>query len=160
MKHLAGYFYLKQIVFFWIASPCLFIYFYTYLFFFLRSWFLWTNKKLSDWMMHELKDVTAYSTCIFFSKRCASDWNYFIATYLVKKKSEVAPIWGHVCLMFKNSLTKVQNSFLATMAPPNDLCSTYLMENLHQDINRVSSLIRCLNGIFPLRKCSIKTLTH
>ena len=35
---------------------------------------------------------------------------------------------------------------------------TSWMAYLHQDINRVSSFSRCLNGIFPRRKCSIKAL--
>ena len=37
---------------------------------------------------------------------------------------------------------------------------TSLMADLHQDIKRVSSFSRCLNGIFPRRNCSVKTLVH
>ena len=37
---------------------------------------------------------------------------------------------------------------------------TSLMADLRQDINRVSSFIRCLSWIFPWRNCSVKTLVH
>ena len=37
---------------------------------------------------------------------------------------------------------------------------TSLMANLPQDINKVSSFNRCLNGTFPCSNCSIKTLVH
>ena len=35
---------------------------------------------------------------------------------------------------------------------------TSLMADLYQDINRVSSFSRCLNGTFPWRKCSVNGL--
>ena len=35
---------------------------------------------------------------------------------------------------------------------------TSLMADLRQDINRVPSFSRCLNGTFPWRNCSVKTL--
>ena len=34
------------------------------------------------------------------------------------------------------------------------------LKNLHQDMNRVSSFIRCLNGTFSWMNCSIKILVH
>ena len=37
---------------------------------------------------------------------------------------------------------------------------TSLMADLYQDINRVSSFRRCLNGTFSSRKCFIKALVH
>ena len=37
---------------------------------------------------------------------------------------------------------------------------TSLMADLHQDINCVSSFSGCLNGTFPWRNSSIKTLVH
>ena len=40
---------------------------------------------------------------------------------------------------------------------PNHL-PTSLMADLHQDIHRVSSFSRCLNGTFPWRKYSVKAL--
>ena len=43
---------------------------------------------------------------------------------------------------------------------PNRQSFTSLMADLHQDINRVSSFSRCLNGTFPWRNCSIKTLVN
>ena len=41
-----------------------------------------------------------------------------------------------------------------------DQSFTSLMADLRQDINRVSSFSRCLNGTFPWRNCSVKTLVH
>ena len=37
---------------------------------------------------------------------------------------------------------------------------TSWLADLRQDINRVSSISRCLNGTFPWRNCSIMTLAH
>ena len=37
---------------------------------------------------------------------------------------------------------------------------TSLMADLRQDTNRGFAFSRCLNGIFPSRNCSVKTLVH
>ena len=37
---------------------------------------------------------------------------------------------------------------------------TSLKADLRQDMNRVSSFSRCLNGTFPCRSCSVKTFGH
>ena len=41
-----------------------------------------------------------------------------------------------------------------------DQSFTSLMADLSQDINRVSSFSRCINGTFPWRNCSVKTLVY
>ena len=56
--------------------------------------------------------------------------------------------WSGIWLFLKNIYLFRAQSFTSLMA---DLC---------QDIKRVSSFSRCLNGTFPWSKCSIKTLLH
>ena len=48
-------------------------------------------------------------------------------------------------------LTSLKNS-------PGAQSFTSLMVDLCLDINRISSFSRCLNGTFPGRNCSVKTL--
>ena len=59
-----------------------------------------------------------------------------------------------ICIGFLNEWWR--SDMQRTLGPP----FTSLMADLRQDINKVSSFSRYLNGIFPWRNCSVKILLH
>ena len=90
-----------------------------------------------------------------YHNRCHFKWA--ITTFVISFMPNMVFVTCYIFSEhFKNKIKGLNHQF-PKLGPKS---FTSLMADLRRDINRVSSFSRCLNGAFPWRNCSVKTLVH